>query len=444
MPCCPGKRGISRKITGIKDRKRISDIMDDMQIPSPISVIIRTAGVNSDAEGIMDDYCYLIRLWNLILKTAVSAKAGSLISAEDDVIKRTIRDVCGKGIDEIIVEGTSAYKVANSFIKLAFKSIKIPLKLYSSKIPIFHRYGIEEKIYKLYNNKVLLESGGSIVLDQTEAMVVIDVNSGKSTTEHGIERTALCTNLEASLEIARQLRLRDLAGLVIIDYIDMIETANKRMVERSLKDALKNDKAKIQMAHISALGVLEMSRQRMGASLAERVSEICPHCRGLGAIKSREIVANSIIRSCRNVAVDKYLGYIYVYTTSAIVSYMLNYKRDKILKLEYNYNTRLFINCDEKIADNGFYIKRKKVLTDFEKMALEITNNEQTTTNALIDDSMYYSCHGNVLEQDSNFKQQSNNKRTVKKKYSYTKNRNNVNRSLMQSITSKFAFWKKI
>lgn len=272
-----GKGGISKKITNLRDRKILKNILNTLNPDNSKSVIIRTAGVGKKPEEILRDYVYLLRLWGAIKQTALESVAPAFLHSEDDILKRAIRDLCNDKVKEIIVEGNNAFKTIKTLTKLIMPEQKAIVKEHTDKIPLFHKYKIEDQINQLCTNRVDLPSGGSIVIDQTEALVTIDVNSGKSTKESSVEEMAVMTNMEAAKEIAKQLRLRDIGGLIVIDFIDMFENKNRRSVERLMRDETLIDKAKIQIDRISMFGLLEMSRQRIGASFSEKISEKCPH-----------------------------------------------------------------------------------------------------------------------------------------------------------------------
>lgn len=367
----PERGGVSKKVTSLNDRKILKSILRSLNVPHDKSIILRTAGVGKKPEEILKDYLYLIRLWNAIKDSALESKAPAFIHAEDDIIKKTIRDLYTDDVDEIIVEGSEVFKSVKGLVKIISNSQEIPVKLYNEKIPLFQRHNVEGQLLDLYNNKVNLPSGGSIVIDQTEALVAIDVNSGKATKEKTVEEMAVATNIEAANEIARQLKLRDLAGLVVIDFIDMFELKNRRTVEKAMRDAMSSDRARIQIARLSIFGLMELSRQRLGASFMERSSEVCPRCKGKGKIKSKEIVALSILRSIKYATNDKQINVITVETTPDLCAYLLNFKRKEISQIESDYNVYIFIEENDDIDDNNYNIKKRKGLTADEKKELE-------------------------------------------------------------------------
>ncbi len=367
----PERGGVSKKVTNLNDRKILKSILRSLNVSQDKSIILRTAGVGKKPEEILKDYLYLVRLWKAIKNVALESKAPAFIHAEDDIIKKTIRDLYTDDIEEVLVEGTDVFKSVKNSVKIISNNQDVNVKLYSEKVPLFQRYNIEGQLLDLYNNKVNLPSGGSIVIDQTEALVAIDVNSGKATKEKSVEEMAVATNIEAANEIARQLKLRDLAGLVVIDYIDMFELKNRRIVEKAMRDAMSTDRARIQIARLSIFGLMELSRQRLGASFMERSSEVCPRCKGKGKIKSKEIVALSILRSIKYAITDKQINVITVETTPDLSDYLLNFKRKEISQIENDYNVHIFIEINDNIDDNNYTLKKRKGLTQEEKKELE-------------------------------------------------------------------------
>ena len=367
----PERGGVSKKITNLNDRKILKSILISLKVPQDKSIILRTAGVGKKPEDILKDYLYLVKLWDAVKNTTLESKAPAFIHAEDDIIKKTIRDIYTDDVDEIIVEGNDVFKSVKGLVKIISNNQVLDVKLHNDKIPLFQKYNIENQLLELYSNKVNLPSGGSIVLDQAEALVAIDVNSGKATKENSVEEMAVATNIEAAKEIARQLKLRDLAGLVVIDFIDMFELKNRRIVEKAMRDALSSDRARIQIARLSIFGLMELSRQRLGASFVERTSEVCPRCRGKGKIKSKEIVALSILREIKYATLDKQINVITVESTPDLSSYLLNFKRKDIAQIEKDYNIYIFIETNHFMEDNEYNIKKRKGLTPEEKKELE-------------------------------------------------------------------------
>ena len=288
MPNTARGGGISRKITQPTDRKRLREIAGELEVPEGMGLIIRTAGAQRTKTEIKRDYDYLLRLWENVRDLTLKSTAPALVYEEGSLIKRSIRDLYNKDIDEVLVAGDDAYREAKDFMRMLMPSHAKNVKPYKEPEPVFIRFQVERQLAAMFSPQVVLKSGGYIVINQTEALVSIDVNSGKATREHNIEDTALKTNLEASDEIARQLRLRDLAGLIVIDFIDMDERRNNRLVERRLKEALRNDRARIQVGRISHFGLLEMSRQRLRTGMLEGSTKPCPVCQGTGMVRSVE------------------------------------------------------------------------------------------------------------------------------------------------------------
>ncbi len=372
MSNTPNKGGVSKKVDNFRDRKLLKATLNELNVPNDRSVIIRTAGVGKKPEDIKRDYDYLSRLWDSIKDASATSKAPSFIHAEDDVIKRCIRDVYNEQVSEVVVEGERAFEEVTNFIKLTMPGSANNVKLHEERIPIFNKYRVEQQISSLYEKQISLPSGGSIVIDHTEALVAIDVNSGRATKESGVEETAFTTNLEAVREIARQLRLRDLAGLVVIDFIDMYDQKHRRNIERALRDELQNDRARIQLGRISVFGLLEMSRQRLGASFFETITEPCKHCNGTGYVRSVEILAVSILRSIRYACTDNQVGVIYIYTTPEVITYMMNFKKNEIISTEKNYNIHIFLHQSDDVGSQGFTLKKRKSLSDDERREIEM------------------------------------------------------------------------
>ncbi len=331
MPNTARGGGVSRKITNLTDRRRLKDILEELEIPEGMGVIVRTAGAERSKAEIKRDYEYLLRLWNEIRELTLQSTAPALIYEEGDLIKRSIRDLYTRDIDEVLVEGEEGYRTAKAFMKMLMPSHAKRVQPYRDpQIGLLHRFQVESQIDAIHSPVVQLRSGGYVVIDQTEALVAIDVNSGRSTRERNIEETALRTNLEAAEEIARQLRLRDLAGLIVIDFIDMEEYRNQGAVERRLKEALKNDRARIQVGRISPFGLLEMSRQRLRSSLVEASTQPCPHCGGTGTIRSTESTALYVLRSIEEEGIRRRSAEVCVYVPTTVALYILNYKRELV------------------------------------------------------------------------------------------------------------------
>jgi ribonuclease E len=359
MPNTARGGGVSRKITSITDRRRLKDILEELDIPEGMGVIVRTAGAERSKAEIKRDYEYLLRLWNEIRDLTLRSTAPALIYEEGNLIKRSIRDLYARDIDEVLVEGEEGYRTAKAFMKMLMPSHARRVQPYrDAQIGLFHRFQVESQIDAIHSPIVQLRSGGYVVINQTEALVAIDVNSGRSTRERNIEETAVRTNLEAAEEIARQLRLRDLAGLIVIDLIDMEENRNQVAVERRLKEALKNDRARIQVGRISPFGLLEMSRQRLRPSLVETSTQPCPHCGGTGFIRSTESTALYVLRSIEEEGMRRRSAEICVYVPTAVALYILNQKRDSLVQLETRYGLRALVARDDALIPPAFRLER--------------------------------------------------------------------------------------
>jgi ribonuclease E len=350
MPNTARGGGISRKITNAQDRKRLKDVAQELEVPEGMGVILRTAGANRTKAEIKRDFEYLIRLWETVRDLTLKSTAPTLVYEEGSLIKRSIRDLYNKEIDEVLVAGEEAYREAKEFMRMLMPSHAKNVKPYKDSQPIFTRYGVESQLDAMFSPTVQLKSGGYVVLNQTEALVSIDVNSGRATREHHIEDTALKTNLEAAEEIARQLRLRDLAGLIVIDFIDMDEKRNNRAVERRLKDCLKNDRARIQVGRISHFGLLEMSRQRIRSSVLESSTEKCPVCGGTGHMRSVSSVTLQLLRTLEEMLIKGGTHNLIVRTRSEVALYMLNHKRAHLRELEERFRITITVNADATIS----------------------------------------------------------------------------------------------
>ena len=357
MPNTARGGGISRKITNLRDRKRLKKILDGLGIPDGMAVIVRTAGSERTKAEIKRDLEYMLRLWDTIRTDTLESTAPALIYEEANLIKRAIRDMYTKEIDEILIDGDTGYRVAKDFMRTLMPSHAKRVQPYKKDgIPIFQRFQVEGQIDAIHSPDVKLRSGGYIVLHQTEALVAIDVNSGRSTRERHIEETALKTNIEAADEIARQLRLRDLAGLIVIDFIDMEETRNNHSVERRLKDALRTDRARIQVGRISPFGLLEMSRQRLRPSLMEMSSETCPYCGGSGYIRSVEWTVLHAIRAVEEEALSGRATELAITMPAETALYLLNNKRTKLNELEARYEIKILVVADNNLLPPNFSI----------------------------------------------------------------------------------------
>jgi len=361
MPNTARGGGISRKIANTVDRRKLKTILNEFKIPPGVAVIVRTAGSKRTKAEIKRDYDYLMRLWNQVRETTLESIAPCLVHEEGNLIKRAIRDLYSKDVEDVIVEGNEGYRIAKDFMKLLIPSHSKRVQPYKdATVPLLHRYQVEGQLDAMHDPVVSLKSGGYIVLSQTEALVAIDVNSGKATKERNIEETALQTNLEAAEEVARQLRLRDLAGLVVIDSIDMEIHRNQAKVERLLKDAMKNDRARIQMGRISPFGLLELSRQRLRPSLIESSTGPCPHCGGTGALRSIESAALSVIRAIEEEGMRGRSTSITVHVATSIALYILNQKRAALAEIESRYGFSVTLASDDTLIAPDHRIDRVK------------------------------------------------------------------------------------
>ncbi|HSD93335.1 MAG TPA: ribonuclease E/G [Methyloceanibacter sp.] len=358
MPNTARGGGISRKITNPTDRKRLREIAGELEVPEGMGLIIRTAGAQRTKTEIKRDYDYLLRLWENVRDLTLKSTAPALVYEEGSLIKRSIRDLYNKDIDEVLVAGDDAYREAKDFMRMLMPSHAKNVKPYKEPEPIFIRYQVERQLAAMFSPQVVLKSGGYIVINQTEALVSIDVNSGKATREHNIEDTALKTNLEAAEEIARQLRLRDLAGLIVIDFIDMDERRNNRLVERRLKEALRNDRARIQVGRISHFGLLEMSRQRLRTGMLEGSTKPCPMCQGTGMVRSVESVALDILRSIEDRLITDGVTPLVATTAVEVALYILNQKRLHLNDIQQRYQTPIVVTADEDMHISQFVIER--------------------------------------------------------------------------------------
>jgi ribonuclease E len=347
MPNTSHGGGISRKISNGADRKRLKQIMSDLSLPNSMSCIVRTAGLSRTKTEIKRDFDYLARLWDEIRDRTLGSSAPALIYGDSDLIKRAIRDIYNREIDEVIVEGEDGYKAARSFMKLLMPSHVKRVANYVDTVPLFQRYGAEDQLAAMYQPVVQLKSGGYLVINPTEALVSIDINSGRSTREHNIEQTAYATNIEAANEIARQLRLRDMAGLVVIDFIDMESNGHIRKVEKAMKEALKNDRARIQVGRISSFGLMEMSRQRLRTGVLEASTRPCPHCEGSGLMRTASSAGLSALRMLEEEAARGRGSRIVLRAGREAAVYVLNRKRGEIGEIESRYGVVIEVLIEE-------------------------------------------------------------------------------------------------
>lgn len=358
MPNSPRDGGVSRKISDIDTRRRLKDLISQLKLARGMSVIIRTAGVDRSRPEIRRDFDYLVKLWNQIREGTLASTAPALIYEESNIIKRAIRDLYTSDIDEVLVEGEEGFQATRDFMKMLLPSHTPRVKHYNEKTPLFYAYNIEDQLLSMHDPVVKLKSGGYIVIDPTEALISIDVNSGRSTGERNIEETATKTNLEAAHEIARQLRLRDLAGLIVIDFIDMLEGRNRRAVERVLKDALRSDRAKIQVGRISPFGLMEMSRQRLRPSISESSTIACPHCQGRGVVRSSESLALQIVRVMEKEASTGQYQELRLAVPESVALHLLNNKRTSITDIERRYEVNILIEIDRESEAFDYTIEK--------------------------------------------------------------------------------------
>jgi ribonuclease E len=358
MPNSPRGGGVSRKITSAADRKRLREVMDDLQLPQGMSLIVRTAGAQRPKPEIQRDCEYLLRLWDNIRERTLASTAPALIYEEADLIKRSIRDVYGRDIDEVMVEGDGAFQQAREFMRMLMPSHANKVRLHRDVTPLFARHHVDQQLDAMHSPVVQLRSGGYVVINQTEALVAIDVNSGRATRDRHIEDTALRTNMEAAEEIARQLRLRDLAGLIVIDFIDMESNKHNAMVERRLKESLRHDRARIQVGRISHFGLLEMSRQRLRPSIAEQTFITCPHCMGRGTIRGVESSALQVLRAIEEEGAKRRSAEINVHVATDVALWLLNRKRDRLSEIEARFGMSVFFQPDEKLMGPALRIER--------------------------------------------------------------------------------------
>jgi len=363
MPNTARGGGISRKITNAADRKKLKEIAGEMDVPEGAGLIVRTAGAKRTKAEIKRDYEYLMRLWEQIRDLTLKSIAPAAIYEEGNLIKRTIRDLYSREIDEVLVEGEAGYRTAKDFMRMIMPSHAKQVKRYEEPMPLFARYQVESYLGGMFNPVVQLKSGGYIVIGVTEALVAIDVNSGRATKEGSIEDTALKTNLEAAEEIARQLRLRDLAGLIVIDFIDMEERKNNAAVEKRLKDKLKTDRARIQVGRISGFGLMEMSRQRLRPGMLESTTQPCPHCHGTGLIRSDDSMALTILRALEEEGTRKRSKEVLLKAPVGIINYLFNYKREHIALIEARYGMAVRMEADPALVSPDYAIEKFKTAT---------------------------------------------------------------------------------
>lgn len=364
MPNTDHGGGVSRKITSHQDRRRMKEMLDQLEIPEGMAVILRTAGMEQEPAEIQRDLEYLLRLWNNIREQTLQSTAPALIYEEANLIKRSMRDLYSQDVSEILVSGGRGHQLATDFMRTIMPDQLDKVRLYEDAVPLFFRYNVEKQIDALYSPTVQLRSGGYIVINPTEALVSIDVNSGRATRERHIEGTALKTNLEAADEIARQLRLRDLAGLVVIDFIDMEDGRNNAAVERRVKEAMRSDRARLQIGRISPFGLLELSRQRLHSSLMEINFEKCPHCAGIGLIRSVDSAAISILRMIEEEGIRQGSAELVLHVPTKVALYILNQKRQALSEIERRYNLQVLLHSDDALAPPDFRLERVRASQD--------------------------------------------------------------------------------
>jgi ribonuclease E len=379
MPNTARGGGISRKITNAQDRSRLKGIAEELDVPEGMGVILRTAGASRTKAEVKRDFEYLLRMWETVRETTLASSAPTLVYEEGSLIKRAIRDLYSKEVEEIVVAGETGYREARQFMRLLMPTHVNSVQLYRDTAPVFAKAGVESQLDAMFSNQVTLKSGGYIVINQTEALVAIDVNSGRSTREHNIEDTALRTNLEAADEVARQLRLRDLAGLIVVDFIDMEESRNNRAVERRIKDALKNDRARIQVGRISHFGLLEMSRQRIRTGVLEGSTVVCAHCQGAGVVRSTASLALHVLRVLEDALIKSSTHDLIVRTRSPVALYILNQKRLNLHDLEARFGVMILVEVDDSLTGANYHaIERGEPATG--------VKSEPETVTSLADD----------------------------------------------------------
>ncbi|MDR0296822.1 MAG: Rne/Rng family ribonuclease [Rickettsia sp.] len=396
MPNTPLQNGVSRKISNADERRRLKNIVSKItssNSSSASSIIIRTAGAGCTTLEVKRDYDYLVRLWNKIRESTLKSIAPCFIHEEDGLIQKVIRDMCDHTVKELIIQGSDAYQNAVKFMKDILPTDLGKLKEYKNKVPIFTKFVVEEQLAKLYQPVFALPSGGYIVINPTEALISIDVNSGKATSERNIEETALKTNLEAAREIARQIKLRDLSGLVVIDFIDMYDTRNRRIIERTFKEFLSRDRARIQTANISQFGLLEMSRQRLRPSFLESNSSICSYCNGKGLVRADESNAMLILRTIENEIFNENIDLVNIFANIHSVIYLLNNKRSEVSLIEGKYNLKLRFHVDPSATSDNYSI---------EKIKLPKKSNHAEDANKPL-----------IQNQSSNYQEEKNNKEPI-------------------------------
>ncbi len=386
MPNTARGGGISRKITQAADRKKLKEIASEIEVPEGAGLIIRTAGAKRTKPEIKRDYEYLMRLWEQVRELTLKSIAPAAIYEEGDLIKRSIRDLYSREIDEVLVEGEAGYRTAKDFMRMIMPSHAKQVVRYDEAMPLFARFQVESYLGGMFNPVVQLKSGGYIVIGVTEALVAIDVNSGRATKEGSIEETALKTNSEAAEEIARQLRLRDLAGLIVIDFIDMEERKNNATVEKRIKDKLKTDRARIQVGRISGFGLLEMSRQRLRPGMLESTTQPCSHCHGTGLIRSDDSLGLQVLRALEEEGTRKRSKEVLLKAPIGIVNFLINQKREHIALIEARYGMSVRIECDPALVAPDYVIEKFKTATRIVPEHLSVISGNASLMGAAVDE----------------------------------------------------------
>ncbi len=386
MPNTARGGGVSRKITTATDRKRLKNLVQELEVPQGMGLIVRTAGAKRTKAELKRDYEYLMRLWENIRDRTLHSIAPALIYEEEDLVKRAIRDMFDKDIEGVWVEGEASFKEARDFMRMLMPSQAKKIQHYSDPTPLFVQAKVEDHLAQIYSPVVPLKSGGYLVINQTEALVAVDVNSGRSTRERNIEATALKTNLEAAEEAARQLRLRDLAGLIVIDFIDMDESKNNRAVEKKLKDALEEDRARVQMGKISGFGLMEISRQRRRSGVLEGTTHVCEHCKGVGRVRSTESSALAVLRAVEVEAVRNGGGAVTLRAPSAVALYVLNEKRAYLERMRQTHGLAVTVIVDDSLAHDEHALDRTETREHEQAVATGAPLTVSYAADDLVDD----------------------------------------------------------
>jgi ribonuclease E len=431
--------GVSRKITNVSDRKKLRNIIKELPLTDDMSIIVRTAGQDRNKAEINRDYNYLIRTWNKIRHDALQSSAPELIHEEGNLIKRSIRDVYSKDVSEILVAGEEGYRAAKDFIKMLTPSHAKKVQPYRDQnIPLFQRYQVESQLEQLHSPIAQLESGGYLVINPTEALVAIDVNSGRATKEKDLEETALKTNLESADEVARQLRMRNLAGLVVIDFIDMEDPHNNYLVEKRMKEALKKDRARIQVGKISGFGLMELSRQRLQSSFLESNYTTCPHCKGKGMVRNVASSAVHILRIIEEEGIKQRSVKFSINVPEQIALYILNEKREDLINIENRYGFKVIINGDNSIVSHTDYKIERVKGTPIQKEEVKTPVYEEET------EEEYVESFEETTETKQSFKQNSKNNRKRNNNNNKRYNKNKTTEKVSKKKPSKLTWWKRL